>query len=67
MDAVQLAMEKNLLQDPPAGQQSSGHLYLVIQGTFCDIARYAGTVESSRLIKVAHLCELPRGPLQMQC
>ena len=49
MDAVQLAMEKNLLQDPPAGQQSSGHLYLVIQGTFCDIARYAGTVDSSRL------------------
>ena len=49
MDAVQLAMEKNLLQDPSVGQQLSGHLYLVIQGTFCDIARYAGTVDSSRL------------------
>ena len=38
MDAVHLAAAKTPLQDPPA----SGHLYL-IEGTFSDITRYAGT------------------------
>jgi len=44
---------------PPAGQRSSGHVYL-IRGTFRDIARYAGTTVDW-IIRIAHLLCDPLG------
>jgi hypothetical protein len=51
----QAAVENHLL----AGQQSSGHLYL-IEGTFSDIARYAG-LTAEWIIRVARLLCEPLG------
>jgi hypothetical protein len=54
-DLDQASVENHLL----AGQQSSGHLYL-IEGTFSDIARYAG-LTAEWIIRVARLLCEPLG------
>ena len=51
------------LQTLDPGQESTGHMYL-IQGTFSDISRYAGTTVDW-VIKIAHLVCDPLGAGQI--
>ena len=60
---VYIRVRKANLQTLDPGQESTGHMYL-IQGTFSDISRYAGTTVDW-VIKIAHLMCDPLGAGQI--